>query len=146
MTPKDYASQLTSKMLKDQKQVSPFNPTFKASVDDSSKKHNFEGKKDEKLKNLIHQSCQDLFSGHIRKEKGVKKSPLRKEQRKPKVKDLHIKAEAKAFQTRNVTPISTTSRSFQPCSQVKKKDLTPIARKKPQASIFKPAEKKIPEL
>ena len=82
-------------MLKNDKQVSPFNPTFKSGMEDSSKKHNFEGKKDEKLKNMIHQSCQDLFSGQMRKT--VKKSPLRKETRKPKVKDLQIQAEAKAF-------------------------------------------------
>ena len=45
-------------MQKDQKQVSPFNLAFKlAGEEDSSRKHNFEGQKDDKLKSLIHKSC-----------------------------------------------------------------------------------------
>jgi hypothetical protein len=51
-----------------------------AGEEDSSRKHNFEGQKDDKLKSLIHKSCQDLFINQMRKP--AKKAT--KEERKPK--------------------------------------------------------------
>jgi len=74
--------------------VSPSHPEYHEEESSASKKHNFEGKKDEKLKQIIQKSCQDLFTHQMKKPKvGLRSKEVRK------LKEPHAA-------TRNVTPLN----------------------------------------